>query len=123
MGNDSSLKNSTEVELPKGLLYASLARTNKQIIQQRGEVIAEDLEMVYSRKIEDILRNIKRLKREQENMFDFSPENAQSLMLRKDVNPDEILEQDINLLVKIREEEIKIDILRNRFEELFGRKI
>lgn len=107
----------------KGLLYQSLSRTNKQIKQERGDAIVEDLEMAYGRKIEDLIRDIKRLQRDQTNMFDFSPTNSQSLMMGKDVDAQDILDKDLIKLIDIREKTIKLNLLKDRYFELFGKTL
>ena len=69
----------------KGFLQQSLNRSNKQIRQERGDAIAEDLEIIYKRKVEDLEVDVKRAKRQQENAFDFSPTNSQSLVMAKEL--------------------------------------
>ena len=103
-----------------GAFISSLKRNNKQIREDRATAIAEDTELVYKRTIEDIDLSIKKMKRDQENMLDLSPENAQSLILASDFNSTEYVKKDINLGIKIREAEIELDIARKRYEYLFG---
>lgn len=103
-----------------GAFISSLKRNNKQIREDRATAIAEDTELVYKRTIEDIELSIKKMKRDQENMLDLSPENAQSLILASDFNSTEYVKKDINLGIKIREAEIELDIAKKRYEYLFG---
>ena len=53
-------------------------------------------------------------------MLDLSPENAQSLILASDFNSAEYTAKDIDLGVKIRNAEIKLDIAQKRYDYLFG---
>ena len=107
-------------ELVQGALYQSLQRTNAQIRQERGDAIAEDLEMTYKREVEDVEMKLKRLKRKQVNMFDFSPTNAQSLVMAKELDSQEIKDQDLAIALDIRNTEIKLELAKARYEHLFG---
>ena len=106
--------------MTKGQFIDLLKRNNKQIRDDRAQAIGEDTEMVYKRKIEDLELSIKKMKREQENMLDLSPTNAQSLILASDFNSEEYAQKDIDLGVKIRNAEITLEIAKKRFEYLFG---
>ncbi len=112
----------TEVKEPQGALYQSLARNNKEILKDRAETIAEDLETTFSRNAQDLSKKLKRLIRERNNMYDFSPTNTQSLMLGKEVQGDDILVKDMTLSIEIRKIEIELEIAINRYEFLFGVK-
>ena len=54
----------------KGAFLESLQRNNKQIRQDRAEAIAEDAELVFKRKVEDLEMKIKRMRRERDGMLD-----------------------------------------------------
>lgn len=75
-----------KVEGNVGAFVASLKRNNKQIRDDRATAIAEDTEVLYKRKVEDLELSIRKMQREQENMLDLSPTNAQSLVLASDFN-------------------------------------
>jgi len=105
-----------------GMFVASLKRNNKQIRDDRAKAIAEDTEVLYKRKVEDLELSIRKMMREQENMLDLSPTNAQSLVLASDFNSAEYVDKDIELGLKIRNAEIKLEIARNRYNVLFGGK-
>lgn len=107
-------------EIIKGAFIDALKRNNKQIRDDRAQAIVEDTELVYKRTIEDLQLKIKKMKREQENMLDLSPTNAQSLVLASDFNSEEYVNKDVDLGVKIRNTEIKLEIAQKRFEYLFG---
>lgn len=109
-----------ETDVKKGAFIDSLKRNNKQIREDRAEAIAEDAEIVYKRAVEDLDLSIKKMKREQENMLDLSPTNAQSLVLASDFDSGVYVDKDIDLGVKIRNAEIKLEIATKRYEYLFG---
>lgn len=111
---------SEELEVETGMFIQSLRRNNKQIRDDRAKSIAEDTQLVYKRQIEDLDLSIKKMKREQENMLDLSPTNAQSLVLASDFDSTQYTNKDIELGVKIRNAEIKLDIAKKRYEHLFG---
>lgn len=109
-----------EEEAVEGAFVASLKRNNKQIKSDRAAAIAEDAEMTFRRYIEDLDIKIKRLHRDLENMLDMSPENSQSLILGKNFDAIKYVEQEAEIGFNIRQNEIKLEIARNRYNFLFG---
>jgi len=107
-------------ENPEGAFLASLKRNNKQIRADRATAIAEDTQLIYKREIEDLQLNIKKMQREQENMLDLSPTDALSLVLASDFDSAAYTGKDIELGVKIRNSEIKLEIATTRYTYLFG---
>jgi hypothetical protein len=105
-----------------GAFLASLRRNNKQIRDDRALAIGEDTELIYKRKIEDLELAVKKLRREQENMLDLSPTTAQSLVLASDFDSAAYVDKDVEIGVKIRNLEIKLEIATNRYNYLFGGK-
>lgn len=107
-------------DLTQGAFIASLKRNNKQIRDDRATAIAEDTQLIFKREIEDLQINIKRMKRERDNMLDLSPTNAQSLVLASDFDSKTYVEKDLELGIKIRNAEIKMEIAQERYALLFG---
>jgi len=103
-----------------GAFIVSLKRNNKQIRDDRATAIVETTQLKYKRKIEDLEMSIRDMKRDQDNMLDLSPTNAQSLVLASDFNEEAYIQKDLELGVKIRNEEIKLEIAKKRFDYLFG---
>lgn len=118
--NEKELKEKPDVMEKQGAFVESLKRNNSKIRADRAQAIAEDTELVYKRQIEDLQLSIRKMKREQENMLDLSPTDAKSLVLASDFNSTEYVQKDIDLGVKIRNTEIKLEIARKRFNYLFG---
>jgi hypothetical protein len=106
----------------KGAFIESLKRNNSKIRADRAQAIGEDAEVKYARMVQDIEIKIKQLKRDQENMLDLSPENAMSLKLASDFSADEYVAKDLEIGVKIRNEEIRLEIAQKRYAYLFGGK-
>lgn len=113
----------TEEKLVQGSLYESLARSNKQIRQERGEALAEQLETSFRRNIEDLRYDMKDLVRKRTNMYDFSPTNSQSLVMAKDIEARSILKEDASISLDVRNLQIKLDIAEDRYLELFGKTV
>lgn len=113
----------TQMENPleglKGSFVASLMRNNKKIRDDRALAIGEDAQMLFKRTVEDIQLEIKKLVREREAMLDLSPTDAQSLVLASDFNSKVFVEKDLELGVRIRNLEIKLDIATKRYNQLF----
>lgn len=107
-------------ETPEGAFATSLKRNNRQIRADRAASIAEDAQMAYKRNVEDIEMSIKRMRREQENMLDLSPSNAQSLMVAEDFDSPEFIKRDSELSLNIRNAEIKLELAKTRYKYLFG---
>lgn len=107
----------------KGALNESLSRSNKQIRQERGDAIAEDMEMSFKREVEDLEMKIKRKTRDKLNMIDFSPTNAQSLVMGKDVDAHEIKDQILKIRLEIRNLNIRLNLAKEEYEFLFGIKL
>jgi hypothetical protein len=108
------------IKVQSGAFIESLKRNNKQIRSDRADAISEDAQLIYKREIEDLEVSIKRMKREQENMLDLSPENTLSLKLASDFDAKLYVSKDIELGVKIRNEQIKHEIAIKRYRYLFG---
>jgi hypothetical protein len=103
-----------------GAFLESLKRNNKQIRDDRATAISEDTQLEYKRTVEDIELSIRKMNRELENMLDLSPTDARSLVLASDFDCKLFVEKEIELGVKIRNAEIKLDIAKKRYEYLFG---
>lgn len=103
----------------QGFVYQSLGRSSKEIRQERGDVIAEDLEMTFKRAVEDLSMQLKRLERKRRGMYDFSPTNSLSLVMTKDVDSSEIKDKDLELSLDIRNTKIQLEIAEVRYKELF----
>jgi len=104
----------------EGAFIASLKRNNSKIRADRAEAIGEDAELMYKRGVEDLKVAISRMKRDQENMLDMSPENALSLKLASDFDAKTFVEKDLEIGVKIRNAQIKLEIAMQRYTYLFG---
>ncbi|KKN07247.1 hypothetical protein LCGC14_1069150 [marine sediment metagenome] len=104
----------------KGAFIVSLKRNNKQIRDDRATAIGEDTELLYKRQMEDLGVNLKRMHREQENMLDLSPHDTHSLILASDFDSADYVSKDIALGVKIRNEEIRLEIAKSRYRHLFA---
>lgn len=105
-----------------GAFIESLKRNNKQIRDDRAMSIVEDSELRYRRAIEDIKVDIRKMKRDQENMLDLSPESAISLKLASDFDAGAYVVKDLELSRKIFNAEVQLELAEKRFAYLFGGK-
>lgn len=113
------LTSSETLKEMKGAFVESLTRNNRKIREDRAVAIAEDAKIIYKREVEDLEQEIKRVLRERENMLDLSPTDAHSLVLATDFNSKDFVNKDLELGVKVRNLEIKLDIARRRYNYLF----
>lgn len=102
-----------------GAFMASLVRNNKTIRDDRATSIFEDAEMVYKRKVEDLETQLKRTRRDRDNMLDLSPSDKNTLMVASDFVADNYVVKDHELSVKIRNLEIEVEIAKARYKTLF----
>lgn len=107
-------------DVKQGAFIESLKRNNRKIRDDRATAISEDTQLLFKRKVEDLTVSITRMRRERENMLDLSPESAMSLVLASDFDSGAFVEKDVELGVKIRNEEIKLGIAEKRYKHLFG---
>lgn len=107
--------------MTNGAFLESLKRNNAKIREDRATAIAEDAEIMFKREIEDLGIAIKRLQREQDNMLDLSPTDANSLVLASDFDAKNYVNKEIELGVKIRNLEIKYEIAKKRYDHLFNK--
>ena len=111
----------TEVaEVSNGAFVESLKRSNKEIKSDRATAIAEDAQLKYKRAVEDLQVDIRSMKRQLENMLDLSPDNVFSLKLANDFDAEGYVRAEMELGLKIRNSEIKLDIASKRYRYLFG---
>lgn len=104
----------------KGAFFESLNRNNKSIKKDRAIAIAEDAQMRYKRELEDMELELRKLRRERTALLDLSPTDANSLMLANDFDAKGFVNRDIDIGVRLRNLEIRIDIARKSYTELFG---
>ena len=110
----------TTAEEMQGAFFDSLKRNATQIKRDRALAIAEDAETIFRRTVEDLEADLKKLKRNRENMLDMSPNSAISLKLAEEFDSRDFVEKDIQLGVDIRNTEIRLKIAQNRYNYLFG---
>lgn len=109
-----------ENQVKSAAFLESLKRNNEKIRDDRASAIAEDAQLMYKRETEDLALSLKRLIREQENMLDMSPTDANSLVLASDFDAKDYVAKDLEMSVKIRNLEIKLDLAKKRYTHLFG---
>ncbi len=120
---DETNTDSTSAEQLKkmnGAFVDSLLRNNKKIRDDRAVAIAESAQMIYKREVEDLEVLIKQSKRERENMLDLSPNTADSLVVASDFDAKAFVQKDMDLGVKIRNMEIRLEIAKARLNYLFN---
>lgn len=121
MENEVKEKEPVDV-VSTGAFITSLKRNNKQIRDDRGTAIGEIAELTYRRKIQDMELDIKQLTRKRDNMLDLSPTNAMSLMVADEFDATKFVAEDIAILTDRRNLQIKIDLAKESYKELFGKE-
>lgn len=113
------MENLEEQKELKGTFEASIKRNNKQIREDRALSITEDAELIYKREVEDLRTQIKRLTRERDNMLDLSGNSTTTIISAADFDAKAFAEKDLDIGLKIRNLEIKLEIATKRYNELF----
>ena len=105
-----------------GTFKADLQRNFKQLKDSRAESVAEDVEIIYKRKIEDLCHEIRNIERDRENiMLDLSPTNVTSaLAVPSDFNAEKFLEKDIQLPIKFIHKVIPDGWFHYSMKECYG---
>lgn len=124
METNTKVETDSKIQLDalKGKFVESLVRNNKKIRDDRAVAIAEDAQIIYKREVEDLDLQIKRTIRERDQMLDLSPTNADSLIVAADFDSKAFVAKDLELGLKIRNLEIKRDIAKARYADLFEEK-
>ena len=110
-------------QVSEGMFLNSLQRNNSQIRKDIAASIADTAQLKYRRKVEDLQMELKNMKRDQDNMLDLSPTNAQSLIVASDFDADSYVAKDLKLGVDIRNTEIKLQVAKERYKILFGEEL
>lgn len=103
-----------------GAFRTALLRNNAQIRTDRAESLAGDARTLYRRQLEDLELELRRLRRDQEDLLDLSPTDADSLVLAADFDAERYASKDLALSVQIRTTEIKHALALARYRYLFG---
>ena len=103
-----------------GAFRQSLLRNNTQIRHDRAESLADDANTMYRRQIEDLELQLRKMRRDQEDLLDLSPTDADSLVLAADFDAAAYATNDLALSVRIRNTEIKYELALARYQNLFG---
>ena len=108
-----------QLEELKGTFVTSLMRNNKQIRDDRALAIAEDAELLFKREVEDVTTELKRLKRDRDNMLDLGGTDKNKIINPSDFDAKSFVAKDLAIGLKIRDCEITLDILTKRYNDLF----
>lgn len=111
-----------ELENKNGVFKSDLMRTFKQLKESRAESVSEDVEIIYKRQIEDLCHQIRNYDRDRENLIlDLSPSSAFSgNVVPSDFKPADFLSKDVEIGLNKRDAIIKLGIVIERYEYLFG---
>ena len=103
----------------KGSFVNSLTRNNKQIREDRALAIAEGAELLFKREVEDIATVLKVTRRERESMLDLGGTTTTNIISESDFDAKDFVQKDLELGLKVRNLEIKLEIAQTRYNELF----
>lgn len=104
----------------KGSFVESLKRNNKQIREDRALSIGEDAEMFYERMVRDLERELRGVKRDRENLLDLAGDSTLKIITPSEFNAAAFVKTDMELGIKIRDLQIRLEIALKRYTDLFG---
>lgn len=109
-----------EKEEVKGLLYDTLNRSGKQVLQDRASDIVTDTRYDYEYTLRQMEKEIRDKKAEQKTNMDLSPISKDALSFTNTFKTKEWVQKDVELTVEIARLELKYQALNARFRELYG---
>lgn len=104
-----------------GILGTTLKQTFKQIKDSRIDSMLEDSELKYRRQIEDVCAKVRQCDRDLEDaILDILPTNAGQGISPSQFDADKLMNNRVNTLIARREQSVRLGILVNDYETLFG---
>lgn len=103
-----------------GVFEQMLKRNNKQLRDDRAQVIITNTEKFYRRKVEDLQDELNQIEVDRQNMMDVNPGNTQTIINPNDFNAEAFVQNDTMMAMKARETRIKLEEARNGYIRLFG---
>ena len=104
-----------------GILGTTLKQTFKQIKESRIDSMLEDTELKYRRNIEDVCAKIRQCDRDMEDaILDILPTNAGQGITPSQFDAERLMNTRVNTLITRREQSVRLGILLNDYETLFG---
>ena len=105
----------------KQLFVEKLKRNNSAIRNDRAEMIAEDAEMSFRQRIEELQKAQRRMNIQLNSLLDLSPQNALSLSAtHTEFESKDFVSKNEEILSQMETNKILIRILKERYTELFG---
>ena len=106
----------------KGLFYENLTRDFKKLKADRAASVTEDAEIAYRRKIEDYCKKLRELSRKRENlMLELAPTTTyDATVVPADFSVERFMQEDENIGLEVRETKIRLEVMLDRYETLFG---
>lgn len=110
-----------EAKKQQGILGTTLKQTFKQIKDSRIDAMLEDSELKYRRQIEDVCAKVRQCDRDMEDaILDILPSNAGQGINPNQFDATKLMQTRIETLIARREHSIRLGILVNDYETLFG---
>ena len=105
----------------KGIFVQNLSRNNSQIRTDRAQAICESTQILYKRTVEDLILEKRSLELKRANALDLSPGQTTSLE-PKPFDENMFVNEDLKYGIKIENLALRIELAKERYEELFGER-
>lgn len=108
---------------PRNNFEAALFRSNKELREDRGQVIVRNAEKAFRRKVEDLQDQLTQLESDRDNLIDLNPGNTQVIINPSEFDQNQFVESYNKIGLKIREVTILHEVAKAGYEKLFGQLI
>jgi len=105
----------------KGIFVQNLSRNNSQIRADRAQAICESTQILYKRTVEDLILEKRSLELKRASALDLSPGETTSLK-PKAFDENTFVNEDLKYGAKIENLALRIELAKERYEELFGER-
>jgi hypothetical protein len=102
------------------LFKRTLKRNNRQLKDDRADLIYAAAEKFYRRKVEDLRDELDQIEVDRLNMLDVSPSNTQLIINPSDFNTAGFVDGDIEKGLQARETRIKLETAMDGYTKYFG---
>lgn len=106
-----------------GIFQKMLLRNNKELRDDRGNQIVKAAEKMYRREVEDLNDKLGQLISDRTQLLDVNPGNTQTIINPSDFDAGDFIKSHIALGLSIRETNIRLEVARSGYEELFGSSV
>lgn len=104
----------------EGKFFKKLTQSNKDLQADRAQLIASQVSRFLNRRLEDIDVEINQLIVDRDSLLDVRPSQTTTILNPSDFDTNSFIDKYINYGIKLRELEIKKEIIQKSVNDLFS---